>query len=68
MALPSSGSLSLSQIQGEWGGSNPIGLNEYYLGSLPTGRTNYGSIPSSGTIKLPISTEPMRRRLIGLAT
>ena len=52
MALPSSGSLSLSQIQGEWGGSNPIGLNEYYLGSLPTGRTNYGTIPSSGTIEI----------------
>ena len=52
MALPSSGSLSLSQIQGEWGGSNPISLSEYYLGSLPTGRTNYGSIPSSGAISV----------------
>ena len=52
MALPSSGSLSLSQIQGEWGGSNPISLSEYYLGSLPTGRTNYGTIPSSGAIDI----------------
>lgn len=52
MALPSSGSLSLSQIQSEWGGSNPISLSEYYLGSLPTGRTNYGTIPSSGAIDI----------------
>ena len=50
MALQSSGAISLSQIQAEWGGSNPISLSEYYLGSLPTGRTNYGSIPSSGAI------------------
>jgi len=52
MALPSSGSLSLSQIQGEWGGSNPISLSEYYRGSLPNGRTNYGTIPSSGAIDI----------------
>ena len=52
MALPSSGSLSLLQIQGEWGGSAPISLSEYYLGSLPVGRTNYGTIPSSGAIDI----------------
>ncbi len=52
MALPSSGSLSLSQIQGEWGGSAPISLSEYYRGSLPTGRTNYGTIPYSGAIDI----------------
>lgn len=52
MTLPSSGSLSLSQIQGEWGGSNPISLSEYYRGSLPNGRTNYGTIPSSGAIDI----------------
>lgn len=53
MALPSAGnSLSLSQIQSEWGGSSPISLSEYYLSSLPTGRTNYGTIPSSGAIDI----------------
>lgn len=52
MALPASGQITLAQIQSEWGGSNPISLSEYYLGSLPTGRTNYGSIPSSGQISL----------------
>ena len=34
MALSSSGSISMSQIQSEWGGSNPISLSEYYSGSL----------------------------------
>lgn len=34
MAIPASGSVSLSTIQSEWGGSNPISLNEYYSGSL----------------------------------
>lgn len=52
MALPASGQITLAQIQSEWGGSNPISLSEYYLGSLPTGRTNYGTIPSSGQISL----------------
>lgn len=32
MALSNSGSISLSQIQTEYGGSNPISLNEYYNG------------------------------------
>ena len=34
MAIPASGSVSLSTIQSEWGGSNPISMNEYYSGSL----------------------------------
>ena len=34
MAIPASGSVSLSQIQSEWGGSNPISMSEYYSGSL----------------------------------
>nr|BAR35908.1 hypothetical protein [uncultured Mediterranean phage uvMED] len=34
MALSSSGSIDLSQIQAEWGGSNPISMSEYYTGSL----------------------------------
>ena len=39
MAIPASGSLSFSQLQAEWGGSNPISLSEYYSGSL-SGTTN----------------------------
>lgn len=40
--LPSSGSISLDDIQTEFGGSNPIGINEYY-GAAP-------GVPTSGTI------------------
>lgn len=43
-ALPSSGPLSMSQIQGEFGGSNPISLSEYYGAA--------SGIPSSGAISI----------------
>jgi len=53
MTLPSSGALSLQSIQGEFGGSNPIGLNEYYRGgSLVANNSNTASIPTSGTIQV----------------
>jgi hypothetical protein len=32
MPIPASGPLSLQNIQTEFGGANPIGLNEYYAG------------------------------------
>ena len=32
MTLQTSGAISLSQVQSEFGGSNPIGMNEYYRG------------------------------------
>ena len=44
MALPSSGAISLLDVQNEFGGSNPIEINEYY--GVATG------VPSSGTISL----------------
>ena len=51
MALPNSGPLSLSSIQGEFGGSNPIGLNEYYRGGPLVGNfPGTSNIPTSGTI------------------
>ena len=53
MTLPNSGSLAFSQIQGEFGGSNPIGLNEYYRGgSLVPSHANTSGIPSSGQISV----------------
>ena len=42
MALPNSGAISLQDIQNEFGGSNPIGINEYY--GVASG------VPASGTI------------------
>jgi hypothetical protein len=49
MALPASGQLSLSQIVGEFGGSVPHSLSEYYRngGLVPSGNTN---VPTSGRI------------------
>jgi len=43
MTLQSSGALSFSQMQTEFGGSSPISMTEYY---------GEGTIPSSGTIKV----------------
>lgn len=55
MTLPSSGPLSLNDIQTEFGGSNPISLSEYYAGGayVPAGTSGtYGAVPSSGTISI----------------
>jgi len=55
MAIPSSGPLSFTTIQTEFGGSNPIGLNEYYAGGglVPAGTTGtYGAVPSSGALSV----------------
>jgi len=55
MAIPSSGALTLSTIQTEFGGINPIGLDEYYAGgaNVPSGTTGTnGAVPSSGAISI----------------
>ena len=55
MPLPSSGVLTLADIQGEFGGSNPASLSEYYAGGglVPAGTTGtYGAVPSSGLITI----------------
>lgn len=55
MPIPSTGPITLVDVQNEFGGSNPIGLNEYYAGgaNVPSGTTgNLGAIPSSGLISL----------------
>lgn len=51
MALPSSGPIDFGSIQTEFGGTNPIGINEYYRngGLVPSNNTN---VPTSGTISL----------------
>ena len=51
MTLPTSGAISLENIQTEFGGSNPIGMNEYYRdGAYVT--SNNTNVPTSGTISL----------------
>jgi len=44
MTLQASGAISLANVQTEFGGSNPIGINEYY--GVAAG------VPGSGTISL----------------
>jgi hypothetical protein len=43
MPLPSSGAISLSDVQAEFGGTNPISISEYY---------GKDTVPASGTISL----------------
>jgi hypothetical protein len=55
MALPTTGPLGLQAIQTEFGGVNPIGLNEYYAGGglVPAGTSGTnGAVPSSGAISI----------------
>lgn len=55
MTLPSSGPISLSDIQAEFGGAAPTSLNEYYAGGayVPAGASGTnGPVPSSGVIGL----------------
>lgn len=57
MPIPTSGPLTLAQIQTEFGGVNPIGINEYYAGGglVPSGTSGInGPVPSSGTISFSI--------------
>lgn len=49
MVLVSSGAISLANLQTEFGGTNPIGLNEYYTTGYASGVTG---IPASGQISL----------------
>ena len=53
MALPSSGPLSLTDIQAEFGGTNPISLSEYYKGGAFVLTTDFApNVPTSGTINI----------------
>jgi hypothetical protein len=55
MALQSSGAISLSEIQTEFGGSNPISISEYYASGayVASGTTgDNGAIPTSGEISI----------------
>ena len=51
MALQPSGQITLSDIQDEFGGANPIGMSEYYRGGAYTTSNNI-DVPESGAISL----------------
>lgn len=58
MALQTTGAISFSQIQAEFGGSNPISLSEYYRGGANVANDPFvyqgidSDIPASGAIRL----------------
>jgi hypothetical protein len=53
MAIPPTGPVTLATLQTEYGGTDPISLNEYYRGGayVPVG-AGTATIPSSGAISL----------------
>ncbi len=53
MTLPSSGAISINSLVGEYGGSAPHSMSEYYRGGgLVANHSNNGNVPTSGTISL----------------
>ena len=54
MSIPTSGQLKFSDLQTEFGGSNPISLGEYYAGG---GYVSSGTAGTSGSI--PVSGNPL---------
>ena len=53
MAIPASGPISLTTIQTEFGGTNPIGLSEYYKGGAYVSAGDTApNVPTSGTITI----------------
>lgn len=53
MAIPLTGPISLTDIQTEFGGTNPVSLSEYYKGGAYVLTTDYApNVPTSGAISL----------------
>lgn len=51
MTLPASGTITLAQVQSEFGGADPISMSEYYRnGAYVT--SNNTNVPTSGTISM----------------
>lgn len=49
MPLASSGTISLSQVQTEFGGTNPISMSEYYTNAVSGFTSGITGLPASGT-------------------
>ena len=53
MTIVASGTISINSLVGEYGGSAPHAMNEYYRGgSLVSDHSNNANVPTSGTIDL----------------
>ena len=48
MPTPSSGAISFTDIQTEFGGSNPIGIDEYYQNATQSYTSGVAGIPNTG--------------------
>ena len=59
MALQTSGAISLSNLQTEFGGSNPISISEYYLGGGLVPPTRYEPGPTSSTFGAASLSSPL---------
>jgi hypothetical protein len=54
MTLQTSGAISLSQVQSEFGGANPVSMSEYYRGGSYVPTTGAGSYSSyQGSLQSP---------------
>ena len=51
MTLPTTGQLALSQVQTEFGGSNPVRLSEYYAAGLYVPAVT-PSVPKTGQVSM----------------
>ena len=49
MPLASSGTISFSQVQTEFGGANPINMSEYYTNAVSGFTSGIAGLPASGT-------------------
>lgn len=56
MTLQTSGAISLSQVQSEFGGSNPISMSEYYRGGANVPTTVTGSPGAWSSYQANVST------------
>lgn len=61
MPLQSSGSITFANIQTEFGGTNPIGINEYYLNGTS------GYVAGSGAVGIPTSGQISINQFYGKA-
>ena len=68
MALSSSGSISMSQIQAEWGGSSPISMSEYYSGALSNATDDLSDAQNATISQHSTSNYTPATKLIGAYT
>lgn len=65
MPLPSSGPVSLGQVQGEFGGTNPVSITEYYRGGTRViGGAQNSGVPTASTKRISFSDFRLASRTV----